>query len=344
MAANAASRPSSFNTNGLTDGLWYFPPHPPHPPPPPRDEAVVQARRAARQEIRDAGHARASALVRQLQVDGASAADVFEQQAWGGLGVRLMTQQNRCSACWHDRASRCICAAIGRVRLDLPVRVIVLMHHQEYYRASDDAKLLMMMMPPENARLLVFGRPGDMDAFHAEVDEDPTHSLMLWPGEAAQTIEQFLAALPSTSPWRAADAPTASLSRDSPRASTRRPVLRVVVLDAVYRHARTMFRHVVRTRAGVTPLRHVALHPKTLSVYSRAQHGYAQASALSVRQSSDPAAMRICTVEAFALLLTELGEGEAQTKAFVDAVVVNNGALAKGGQAARGVAGNVHLQ
>ena len=47
-------------------------------------------------------------------------------------------------------------------------------------------------------------RERDLDELHAEIDADPTHSLMLWPGEGAQTVEQFVAALPSHSPWRAA--------------------------------------------------------------------------------------------------------------------------------------------
>ena len=75
----------------------------------------------------------------------------------------------------------------------------------------------------------------------------------------------------------------------------------------------------------------MALHPTTLSVYSRAQNGYAKASAASVAQSADPEALRICTVEAYALLLTELGEPESITRPFVEAVVTNNEALRKGG-------------
>ena len=252
----------------------------------------------------------------------------MEQQAWDSLMVRLTTLTNRCPHCWHDRNQRCICSAVGNVTLDLPVRVLVLMHHKEYYRASDDAKLLLMMLPQANARLLLFGRPGDLDALHSEIDEDPSHSLMLWPGEGAQTVEQFVGALPPTSQWRQQHSSTEPVEQ-------KRPVLRVVVLDAVYRHARTMFRHIVKQRADANkqPLQHVALHPKTLSVYSRAQHGYAQASAASVAQSSDPEALRICTVEAFALLLTELGEPEVKTRAFVNAVITNNDALQKGGTA-----------
>ena len=52
---------------------------------------------------------------------------------------------------------------------------------------------------------------------------------------------------------------------------------------------------------------HVALHPKTLSLYHRAQKSYAAKSAVGVLKGSDPDALRISTVEAVALLLEELG-------------------------------------
>lgn len=42
---------------------------------------------------------------------------------------------------------------------------------------------------------------------------------------------------------------------------------------------------------------------------------------------ADPDALRVCSVEAFALLLTALGESRATTTALVDAVIVNNRAL-----------------
>ena len=326
----------------MSHGLWYFPPPGPPTPRAPPDPEKVREAKEKRAQIRADGFQRSQALLSNLRCDGTPKIDVFEQQAWDALATRLKAQTNRCERCWHDRKQRCICDAVRNVSLDLPVRVLVLMHYKEYYRASDDAKLLMMMLPPSAARLLIFGRPGDLAALDAELDEDPAHSLLLWPGEGAQTVEQFVAGLPPTSAWKAsarrgdtsavatASTADASASAADADASGARPLLRVVVLDAVYRHARTMFRHLQRTRCS-PPLQHVALHPKTLSVYSRAQHGYAQASAASVAQSSDPAALRICTVEAYALLLSELGEANAHTRAFVDAVVVNNDALRMAG-------------
>ena len=143
-------------------GLWQFPPNPERQPKPPADPARVREMRAQRQQVRDAGHAKSAELIDSLRERGASQNDVFEQQAWHTLTIRLREQANRCERCWHDRVQRCICKSIKPVRLELPVRVLVLMHHKEYYRASDDAKLLLMMLPSENARLLIYGRPGDL--------------------------------------------------------------------------------------------------------------------------------------------------------------------------------------
>ena len=57
-------------------------------------------------------------------------------------------------------------------------------------------------------------------------------------------------------------------------------------------------------------------------VYRRATHGY------SGSVGADPAALRICTVEAVALLLEELGEPPATTRTLVAAIEANNSALA----------------
>jgi hypothetical protein len=158
-------------------------------------------------------------------------------------------------------------------------------------------------------------------------------------------------------------------------------MLRVLVLDSVYKSARQMFRHFQEFiappapaqaggcssselvgnplgRSKVTAIRNVALHPNTLSVYSRALGGYAEASrpkpkakglTKSVPQGGDGLeggceeeaggeeesgssagpACRICTVEAVALLLKELGEADEVTEGLVQAVIVNNHAVSQ---------------
>ena len=319
-----------------TLGLWQFPP--PAPPQAKRCKSTPAQQAAERSRVateRRAGWRRNNALIEKMRDIGAAPVDIFEEQAYLSLMTRLKDETNRCPRCWHDKEQRCICRAVGSiVKLSINVKVIILMHHKEYHRASDDAKLLPMLLPPEQVELLIFGRPGDLGKLDDELDADPHHSLLLWPGEHAQTVSEFIHALPATSPWRRAAEQTESVRAAGPIlacAAPKPPVLRVVVLDAVYRHARTMFRRVSKMRARRSvPLQHVALHPTTLSVYSRAQNGYAQASAASVAESNDPDALRICTVEAFALLLSELGETEAKTQRFVDGVLANNAGLRKG--------------
>lgn len=108
------------------------------------------------------------------------------------------------------------------------------------------------------------------------------------------------------------------------------PTLRVIVLDGVYSQARLMFRTIYRRfPSSAIPIpSHVALHPTTLSVYHRAQKSYSQSSSRTVtNRSKNSAALHICTVEAVALLMHELGEENDVTKALVRAVEINNLAL-----------------
>ena len=75
----------------------------------------------------------------------------------------------------------------------------------------------------------------------------------------------------------------------------------------------------VRRRPHLLPRCQAPTHTQ---VYRRATHGY------SGSVGADPAALRICTVEAVALLLEELGEPPATTRTLVAAIEANNSALA----------------
>jgi hypothetical protein len=123
-----------------------------------------------------------------------------------------------------------------------------------------------------------------------------------------------------------------SATGDDDGVGDRTPMLRVVVLDGVYSHARTMFK-TMRQRLSSFP-KFVALHPDTVSVYHRAQKSYGAASAATVARSNDPEALHICTVEACALLLRELAGGASVADEVADelvrAVRLNNEALVHG--------------
>lgn len=292
-----------------------------------------------------------------LQELGFSKLEIFEKMVSDGVMAKEAACANRCPTCWHDKGQRCICAHIPphNLSLRLNVKVLVLMHHKEYLSAGDDAKLLLAALPESQSDLFVFGRSGDWLRLAAELAVDPVHTLLLWPGDGATTVDAFIAGLPTHSPWRAAARTPSGCGGDGGRdggggdggdgggggsggapapAAPTAPLLRVLVLDGVYGHARSMFRHMRKELPRAHMPQHVALHPSTLSVYHRAQQSYARDSAASVAASSDPDALRICTVEAFALLLEELGETGETTKALVRAVVVNNEALV-GGDAVR---------
>lgn len=254
----------------------------------------------------------------ELQRAGASHDELLEGIVSGGIARKEQACAHRCPRCWHDRAQKCICARLGSLATVLNVKLLVLMHHKEYLKSGDDAKLLLAMLPSERAELFVFGRRGDLARLYSELSVDGAHTLILWPGDGAHTVDDFVASAPADSPWRSARS-----GAPPQRAS---PLLRVLVLDGVYGHARTMFRHLRRAKVTAP---HVALHPATLSVYHRAQKSYGAASAAGIVRDGkdDPAALRISTVEAVALLLQELGEPEATSKAIVAALLANNEAL-----------------
>jgi DTW domain-containing protein YfiP len=336
--------------------------------------------------------------------------ELFEQVATRSIQVKEAARSNRCPRCWHDQTLRCICPLIPSIPYAtmnmrnmnntnnntnntnntnyntivskknksaaavVVVRVLVLMHHKEYLSAGDDAKLLLAMLPPENAKLFVFGRIGDWQAFEDEVSKDPIHTVTLWPGEGALTLDDFKNQLPDSSPWKKQLQPpqpkpqptttttttTTTTPNDGDHATISTPVessknnkninededddllptLRVIVLDGVYSHARNMFKTMKKRLRQNFP-KFVALHPDTVSVYHRAQKNYGTSSAQTVANSKDPLALHICTVEAYALLLKELGvvvlgvsppsddgdDDDDVTDALVKAVTINNDAL-----------------
>ena len=263
--------------------------------------------------------------------------ELFEKIATRTVEIKESQRTNRCLRCWHDKATRCICSHIPPLSEDsvkLPIKVIVLMHYKEFFSAGNDAKLLLALLPGKRQRsqLYVFGRTGDWGEFQKECSLDPDHTLLLWPTEKALTVDGFVSQLPEDSPWlqRAERMSQHNSGGENDQNDVSNlPTLRVVVLDGVYSQARSMFKTIKRRfAAGSVPIPpHVALHPKTLSVYHRAQKNYAQSSAVSVRNSSDPDALHICSVEAFALLMKEFGDLELATKALVRAVEINNLAL-----------------
>jgi DTW domain-containing protein YfiP len=280
-------------------------------------------------------------LSKRLKNEGYEGLQLFEKIATRTVDGKEKSRTNRCSRCWHDKNTRCICSHVPSLaQVKLPIKAIVLMHYKEYFSAGNDAKLLLAMMPEPLKQLFIFGKEGDWEKFEAECTLDSHHTILLWPAENAWTVDDMIDRLPNDSPWRHCRQTEASstdnvANREDERQQTSHdnasadalPTLRVIVLDGVYSQARSMFRAIKRRFPPSLVPPYVALHPKTLSVYHRAQKSYAQSSAVSVEKSGDPKTLHICTVEAFALLMQEFGEWEETSNALVSAVEVNNLAL-----------------
>ena len=138
----------------------------------------------------------------QLLAAGASNQQIFEALT-AALARKEQNNAHRCKRCWHDAPQRCICAQLPPVVTPaLRFKVLVLMHPSEYLNPGDDAKLLLALLPPSHASLYIFGRPGDEDALRAELQRDPAHTLLLWPGEGSITVDELLSSLPADSAWR----------------------------------------------------------------------------------------------------------------------------------------------
>jgi len=192
-----------------------------------------------------------------------------------------MIARGRCAGCWHNaRDGHCICERVGRVRPTRDVRVLVYAHHKEYYSAGDDAKLLPLAMP-EHARVFVHGRRGDDEALLAELRGARGRACLLFPDDAALSVA-------------AATAPEGPLAAFAPDSASEGPLI-VVVVDATWQLARRLARHLDRLGAE---LPHVALETELVSVYARTQS-----------QTG-----RVCTVEAVALFLREIGESNGPAR------------------------------
>lgn len=279
-----------------------------------RDSSVMKKQQQKRPDNR------IRKLTRELKAEGVTGEELFVELADAHVRIKEAECAQRCSRCWHDEASRCICPHLHSLTPNLNIKVLILIHHREYLSAGNDAKLLLAMLPPENAELFVYGRRGDFERLELELAIDPLHTLTLWPAEDALSVERFKTeVLPPSDPYNSPPIDSGGGGRDS------RPLLRVVVLDGVYNQARSMFRAMKKQLPEEINPPIVALEPTTLSVYHRAQKNYGEK---QHAQRDADAVARICTVEAYALLLKEIGgEDEGVIEALVAGVVTNNQAL-----------------
>jgi DTW domain-containing protein YfiP len=221
---------------------------------------------------------------------------------------------SRCNNCWHA-LDMCICASLPRLQFRENVNIIVYMDSKEIYNAGDDAKLLLCACP-EKTKRFIYGLEDEelvdylgefkCNLFDVVILQSPgtlqqRDAVVLFPSDFAISFPEWIDTVASD---KAASSIVGSTAQDALYPS----VLTVIVVDAVWRHARRMAQ---RLRDMLPAVRHVQLTPEQMSVYARKQ--------------SEPG--RICTVEATALFLSLYGEDDVTTEAMVECVRINNAAL-----------------
>lgn len=188
------------------------------------------------------------------------------------------------------------------------------------------------------------------------------HTMILWPSPEACSLADFLVQTGNERNDKKPSYDDNGDNKHSNSTSNHSPFLRIVVLDGTYTQARNMRKSLrKRIRSGShnanTCLRRmpldVALRPTVDSVFHRAQKNYGKAhqqrrgapqrrqkhqkqgdesscheAVLSGTNSDDDVPRRICTAEACGLLLTELGAEASVLDQIVQAVMINNEAMA----------------
>eukprot|EP00934_Nitzschia_sp_Nitz4_P008194 Nitzschia sp. Nitz4//scaffold134_size62860//25295//26263//NITZ4_006324-RA/size62860-processed-gene-0.29-mRNA-1//1//CDS//3329535484//8184//frame0 len=272
-----------------------------------------------------------------LIAQGLTGWELFEAMSTYVLDYRIsILQLSRCERCWHDKETHCICNNLYPISSSYPVlprvKFLLLIHHKEYYSAGNSGKLLLSILPPGQTEIFIFGKNGDMKRLQEEIAKDPVHSMTLWPGENALSVESYLEQRNLSMDKIAMDSSSDAL----PRVGVGGPWIRVVVLDGTYSNARTMHKSLKKQLGSVVPPT-VRLYPTEPSVFHRAQKSYGASSAKGLQKQQEdgpdtlledgPVPVRTSTAEACGLLLLELGGDPGIQKEIVRAVDVNNQAL-----------------
>jgi hypothetical protein len=193
------------------------------------------------------------------------------------------------------------------------------MDFKEFMNPGDDAKLLLcacknrdnvhlVIYPCDDEKLL--GLLGYSDGAAAaqkplETARKDPYACILFPSDVSLSQPEYMDYCKDMRvDWRER---IQSSSESGAFDETGRP-LTVIVVDAVWRHARKMAKHLQELIPSV-PL--VQLTPEQMSVYARKQ--------------TQPD--RICTIEATALFLSQCGEDEGKCDQLVECVRINNQAL-----------------
>ena len=232
---------------------------------------------------------------------------------------------------------------IDRQELPNKVKILLLMHHKEYLNAGNSSKSLIALLPEDCVTMYVYGKEGDLDKCLDEMMVNQGRlTAILWPGESAISIGEFIRSLPSPNYWKSDDGKLnvgkeyRSAGGDAAASEVEEEgydeILRIVALDGTYKNAKNMYKSISRRlgdggRNIIATPPCIALHPKSVSQFHRAKKNYGAAirdSLKNANETLDERALRVSTAEACALLLTELGAKESVQEKLTKALLVNN--------------------
>lgn len=241
------------------------------------------------------------------------------------------SRKTKCEDCWLSLLPpvKCICARLHPLNFTTDVHFDIFLHNKEWYNAGDDAKVLQCCAK-EKTQSFVYGIKGDHVKLEQHLLAHHANTLLLYPSETAITSQEFVQRYFSAGSGNTTAAEDGKCSTNSTIATTststsntsnNRSTLHILVLNGTWSQVKTMRRWVdkfIDTHKIYIP--HVKLLPGSLQYWE--QRG--QQSVYKRKQGNDT---NVCTVEAVALLLRELGEDQKVCDSLIDYVVVNNEAI-----------------
>jgi DTW domain-containing protein YfiP len=180
------------------------------------------------------------------------------------------------------------------------------------------------------------GKVGSGESIGSSIGKDDTASTATTPATASTPTTT--AAPPMTTADPASSASSATGGSTAPQFPLDTVVQHIIVLDGTWSQARSMRRHLVKLATdtvGLTsPVTEVQLNPASLDFWTVERGGKSVFKRGNKTRASQEArkgaedCQRICTIEALALLLLELGEDrEAVTMRLIAYVEANNSGL-----------------
>ena len=210
------------------------------------------------------------------------------------------TANRQCTQCWHD-VHQCICPAeTSEVAKLFPHRIILYMHVKEFGRASNTGSLCQVAFPG-STKVYVAAVPEHEEELAVELERRPAHTIVLYPSPGSISVLTFLErlilreggapaipALPLSNP---SHAPAPGHPLHPLLAMASHTPLTIVLIDGTWGQARRLAKKLP------TNLTRVKLQMADDDTFDAAYSS-------PLRQQ--PAAGRLCSLSAFALLTREL--------------------------------------